>query len=247
MAYVYKHIRNDNNQVFYIGIGKKKNRMMSNRSRNKHWYNIVNKVGFTYSVVEDDLSWEEAVSREIFWINFYGRKNNGNGSLTNMTNGGEGACGRILSDDTKKKISKSHKGKTLSEEHKRKISEGNLGKPKIKPEGFGEKISKITTGKVRSEESKLKQSLSTKKTLSLIKDKIVEKSLGNKNSNSVKYILRNNITEEIIEIVGYKTVLEYYNNTFNYKRSDAMYLIKKIKENQIPELTFLSSDKINSK
>ena len=90
----------------------------------------------------------------------------------NMTRGGDGgaAFGRILSVDTKQKISKSlmgikysgerrknmsengkgisrNKGKTLSEEHKRKISKNN-GKPNL--------------GKKLSEETKRKISISKK-------------------------------------------------------------------------------------
>jgi hypothetical protein len=247
MAYVYKHTRNDNGEIFYIGIGRNKNRMISHRSRNNYWLNIVNKVGFTAQIIEDNLTWEEAISREIYWINLYGRKNDGTGSLSNMTDGGEGSYGRIFSENTKKKISDSHKGKTLTSEQKIKISQGNLGKPKPKPNGFGEKISKILKGKKRTEESKLKQSITTKKTLSKLKLKLSEKSKGVKNSNSVKYILKNTITDEIIEIIGYKSVLQYFNETFNQQKKDAMFLIKRIKENQISELKFISSNKINSK
>lgn len=247
MAYVYKHIRNDTGEIFYIGIGKQLKRMYSFRSRNKYWLNIVNKVGFTSEIIENDLTWEDAIVRETFWINYYGRKNNGTGILTNMTDGGEGTTGRIFSENSKQKISNSHKGKTLTSEQKTKISKGNLGKPKPKPEGFGEKISQILKGKKRTEESKLKQSESTKKTLSEIKDKLSNKSKGIKNSNSVRYVLKNNLTNEIIEIYGYKSVLSYYNQTFNSQKKDAMFLIKKIKENQIQELSFISSNKINSK
>ena len=43
MAYVYKHIRLDNNTVFYIGIGsdKKYKRAHSKCDRNLHWKRII--------------------------------------------------------------------------------------------------------------------------------------------------------------------------------------------------------------
>jgi hypothetical protein len=43
MAYVYKHIRKDTNEIFYIGIGVNINRKDSKYSRNKHWHSIVKK------------------------------------------------------------------------------------------------------------------------------------------------------------------------------------------------------------
>ena len=123
MAYVYKHIRPDTKQIFYIGIGTEKERMNSKRSRNKFWKNIVNKYGILSEVIEDNLTWDEAVIREQYWIKFYGRKNNKTGVLCNMTDGGEGSFGRIIKDETKRKISNSNKGKKHTEEQKRKISE----------------------------------------------------------------------------------------------------------------------------
>ncbi len=246
MAYVYKHIRPDNNEVFYIGIGIEKNRINSVRSRNKYWHNIVNKYGKVEEVIEENLTWDQACEREKFWIKFYGRKIYG-GSLCNMTDGGEGSFGKVVSTETKKKISESRKGKKLSYDHKKKISEGNKGKLKPKPEYFSQKMREIVKGSIRTEESKIKQSISTKITLSKIKDKLKEKSKGQKNSNSVKYILYNVLSNSIIEIIGYKSVLEYYNRLTGRENKDAMFLLKKIKENKVPELKFLDSIKHNSK
>ena len=242
MAYVYKHNRLDTDEVFYIGIGSTESRMSSKKSRNKYWHNIVKKHGMSIEIIEENLTWDEACDREKYWIAYYGRD-----KLCNMTDGGEGSCGKIVSEDTKRKISKSKIGKKLSEEHIKKISEGNKGKPKIKPEGFGDRISKIVKGTKRSTESKIKQSISTKKTLSKIKEKLSNKSKGTKNSNAVRYTLLNTLSNTIVEIDGYRSVLEYYNNITNEDKKDAMYLIKKIKENKIESLILISSIKINSK
>jgi hypothetical protein len=51
MAYIYKHIRKDTNEVFYIGIAKQSYRLYSKFGRNKHWNNIVNKVGFDAEII----------------------------------------------------------------------------------------------------------------------------------------------------------------------------------------------------
>jgi len=45
-----------------------------------------------------------------------------------MTDGGENNTGKVVSDETRKKSSISHKGKKLSEEQKNKISISNTGK-----------------------------------------------------------------------------------------------------------------------
>jgi hypothetical protein len=94
----------DTGQVFYIGIGSKENRINSKKSRNKYWHNIVNKYGMISEIIEENLTWNQACDREIFWISYYGRDN-----LCNMTDGGEGTYGRVMSDETKNKISSSHK------------------------------------------------------------------------------------------------------------------------------------------
>ena len=102
-------------------------------------------------------------------------------------------------------------------------------------------------GRIRTEDSKIKQSISTKETLLKIKDKLKEKSKGIKNSNSVRYFLFDVVNNKNIEIDGYRNVLVYYNRISNQSKKDAMFLIKKIKENQIEELKFVKSIKINSK
>ena len=79
-------------------------------------------------------------------IALFGRKDLGTGILRNLTDGGEGASGRILTEETKKKIGEANKGKTLSEENKRRISGRNH----------------YLYGKTHSEETRKKQSESMK-------------------------------------------------------------------------------------
>ena len=246
MIYIYKHIRLDNNDVFYVGIGSKK-RTTSKRSRNPFWKNIVNKHGFKVEIIEEVDSWEEACEKEQFWIKYYGRKNINEGNLVNMTDGGEGTFGRKFSDETKNKISKSKKGQKLAEETKNKISESNKGKNRVKPNNFSEKMRQLRLGTKRTEESKLKQSIKTKETLSKIKNKLSEKSQGEKNSNSNIYTLINTQIGFIIEIIGYKNVLDFYNSSFNKNKKDGMYLLRKIRENQIDELKLIKVEKVHSK
>lgn len=63
--------------------------------------------------------------REIHWIDFYKKHEY---KLLNLTIGGEGAKGRVLSQETKDKISNSNKGKIISDNIKKHLSEINMGK-----------------------------------------------------------------------------------------------------------------------
>jgi len=68
MAYVYRHIRLDKNEPFYIGIGSddKGNYTRSNahKNRNKHWENIVAKTEYRVDILCDDMTWEEVIKKE---------------------------------------------------------------------------------------------------------------------------------------------------------------------------------------
>jgi hypothetical protein len=110
MAVVYQHRRKDTNDIFYIGIGTSTKRAYETIKRNKHWYNVVNKVGYEVDVLLEGLSWEEASIVEIGMIASYGRKDMGLGYLVNETDGGDGSLGRIESEETRRKKSECHKG-----------------------------------------------------------------------------------------------------------------------------------------
>lgn len=64
--------------------------------------------------------------------------------------------GRIKSEETRKKLSKANKGKHPSEETKIKISDGNKGK--VRSKEFKQNLSQLNKGKKESEETKKKKS-----------------------------------------------------------------------------------------
>ena len=125
MAYVYKHIRKDNNQPFYIGVGgllsfdNYKRALCNNwvglRNRSQYWYNVVNKCGFEVEIVLDNCTVEKAFSKEIELISFYGRSDIHTGILVNHTSGGEG--NHNLPKESRKRMAY-WTGKTKSEETK---------------------------------------------------------------------------------------------------------------------------------
>lgn len=174
MAYIYKHLRNDTNDVFYVGYGTddggKYKRAITKKSRNIHWKNIVNKVGFHYEIIEDNLTLDELSERERYWIKFYGRSDLNEGTLVNMTDGGDGGDTSGYIDYTK--VSNSMKGRIFSDEHKNKLKGPKSEDTKLKlrkPHSIehNKNVSKALTGRKLSKEhkEKIRQSL-------LIKNKL---------------------------------------------------------------------------
>ena len=94
---LYRHIRPDKDEPFYIGIGEKYRATNFLDGRNKHWKSIFNQnnKNIEVDILEEGLSWEDACKKEVWWISFYGRSDLGKGPLCNLTNGGEGGYGRI--------------------------------------------------------------------------------------------------------------------------------------------------------
>ena len=113
MAVVYKHYRKDNDSIFYVGIGLKKQRAYSNRSRNELWHNIVKKHGYYVEIYKENISYLDAKNEEKKLISFYGRIDNKTGILCNMTDGGDGNIG--ISKECRKKISEKLKGRKIDQ------------------------------------------------------------------------------------------------------------------------------------
>ena len=149
MAYVYRHIRLDKNEPFYIGIGSDKNYNRANNkiNRSNWWKNIVSQNEYIVEIMLDGLTYDEAKKKEIEFIALYGRLNNKTGYLVNQTNGGDGTAGRVMSKIVKdalilskignkngvgkrskdfcEKNSIIHKGKIVSAETRKKIGYNN--------------------------------------------------------------------------------------------------------------------------
>lgn len=123
--YVYRHIRLDKNEPFYIGIGTKseKNDCLSNykrsydkKYRNKIWKNIVKKSEIKIEILIESDDYDFIKEKEKEFINLYGRINKDNGSLSNLTDGGDGAINSVVSSETKKRLSNCLKGRKLTKE-----------------------------------------------------------------------------------------------------------------------------------
>ena len=87
MFYVYEHIRNDTNAIFYVGKGKKERAYRVN-NRNEYWHNVVNKCnGYTVRFVVKDVDEELAYLAEEERIDQLKRLNI---KLANINAGGAG-------------------------------------------------------------------------------------------------------------------------------------------------------------
>jgi len=107
--YVYEHIRRDNGAVFYVGKGKGKRAFDAKNRNNKYWKRVVEKCGgFDVKFVAKDIDEELALLCEIERIDQLKRIGV---KLTNLTNGGDGASGRFVSDEEKRGMSQRMSGK----------------------------------------------------------------------------------------------------------------------------------------
>ena len=181
--------------LVYIGRtrqeGDKRFRFGTNYYHNKKFLADVRMYGwksFLKEVLIDGLTEEESKQKEIEYISFFDSANPTNGY--NITLGGESGNGYHHTEETKRRISETERGRpspmkgkmhseevkakishsnkgivrrkgfTLSEETKRKISEANKGIPKPKSREQALKISKAKIGTTLTSETKQKMSKS---------------------------------------------------------------------------------------
>lgn len=202
--YIYRHVRLDNNEVFYIGVGTKtsnKNivtktetykeiykRAYVQSTRNSFWKSIVSKTKYRVDILCESNDYSFIEEKEKEFIKLYGRRDLKTGTLVNFTDGGKGqnnAIRKPLSEETKQKMSLAQKGKPKSEEHKKSLS---LAKQNNPPEYW--------KGKTFSEEHKEK--------LRKPKNRIIgntfkgKSNIKNKNNHQKRYLIIRNGQEQIV-------------------------------------------------
>ncbi len=101
--YLYRHIRLDKNEPFYVGIGTKDyknngfsihyNEAIRKDRDNKIWKAITNKTKWKVEILLESDDYEFIKQKEIEFVSLYGRIDLGTGILSNLTNGGEGCYG----------------------------------------------------------------------------------------------------------------------------------------------------------
>ena len=177
--YVYRHLRDDSNEIFYVGKGMGR-RAFDKSHRSKFWKNIVAKHGVRVELVKEGITESESIQLEIQTIDEYRRAGI---KLINMTDGGDGTTGYSHTEEHRRKMSalqagasnprfgktgtrkgvkatedqiermrQSHLGKKLPEEQRQKIRQSTkLAREGIKTLGM--------TGRTHSPETKEKMRL----------------------------------------------------------------------------------------
>ena len=179
--YLYRHIRLDKNEPFYIGIGSKQDRphphlkseyrraFETNRKESYIWNNIVSKTEYEVEILFESDDYEFIKQKEIEFIKLYGRINRNTGCLANMTDGGDGFIGyvpsrekieehrkkmfgRVQSESEKQKRVESRKGYRHSEETRKKIANSHKGKKVSK-----DHIEKLHKGQILANSKPIEQ------------------------------------------------------------------------------------------
>lgn len=101
--YTYIHRRLDSGLIFYVGKGAG-TRGSSKNGRNIHWQRVVSAHGFSIEVVGLWESEDDAFSHERLLISIF--RDLGH-PLVNKTDGGEGASGLVVGEETRRRHSES--------------------------------------------------------------------------------------------------------------------------------------------
>lgn len=150
------------------------------RKDNSHFYNAIRKYGlenFIYCVLEENILRENLNMKEQEWIEYYDSYYNG----YNMTLGGDGVRRLVISEETRRKLSNSHKGRDV----------WNKGKHGIYSKETIKRMSESSKGKHQSYETKKKISNGLKGRPSPFKGKT-----SPKRKKVLKYDLNGNFIKE---------------------------------------------------
>ena len=129
--YLYRHVRLDKNEPFYIGIGTKGGKIQGIRTEYKRaytthkrsiiWKRIVAKSNYFVEILCESDSVLFIKEREKDFIKLYGRKDLKTGTLVNLTDGGDGRLGA-----TKTTLNNGSNLKIFSDLRKRKCYQYSL-------------------------------------------------------------------------------------------------------------------------
>jgi hypothetical protein len=193
-------------EPFYVGKGTNNERSKTHlwqalstkfRSRKTNKIRKIVREGLTVIVkhARSRCSEAESLAMEYELIEVIGRLDYNEGPLTNGTDGGDGACGRILSEESRAKLRAARVGfrhteetKALmrmrrhTEEVKQKMCEDRKAKGFKHSDEAKEKMRQAALGRVRSLESRAKQSAAKRAANALKAPKQPRVKIGLKNS-----------------------------------------------------------------
>ena len=117
--YTYAYLREEGTP-YYIGKG------CGDRWKSQHRVAVppAERVLF----LKEGLTEAQAFAHEVYLIAVLGRKDLGTGCLRNLTDGGEGVSGRVVSEETRQRIKNKLTGVKHTEERRRAMSEAGKGR-----------------------------------------------------------------------------------------------------------------------
>lgn len=187
--YLYRHIRLDKNEPFYIGIGTVNTidenslcyseywrRAFAKTSRNPYWRNIVAKTKYEIEILYESYDLNHIKEKETEFIILHGRKDLGTGMLCNMTDGGDGINGYKHSEECKKRMGDKKRGTKLK----------NVRKGHKFSKEHGENVSKALKGKYTGE----RHWHTGKKLTEYHRSRIIQANTGRKHTEEAKLKMR---------------------------------------------------------
>jgi|GEM_PF-2331277 len=118
--YLYRHIRLDKNEPFYVGVGTKSGKKSKrfdthykrafNTQRNNIWKGIVERTDYEVEILLESNDKKFIEEKEIEFIALYGRIVLETGTLANLHRGGNYKEGHKLSDEQRANISNRQRG-----------------------------------------------------------------------------------------------------------------------------------------
>jgi ribosomal protein S8 len=207
-------------EPIYIGKGIKnriKRHLTLCKNSKTHFHNKLAQIindGFEpkYEILKGNVTESEALNEEIRLIKLIGREKDG-GTLTNLTDGGEGQSGLIHKEESKLKTSNSLKNNKKfqeymkTEEYSNKISNSLLGH-----EGYGKGIPR--TEEVKNKIRETLKGRPGRKHTKESKEKMSKNNSGKYNPNSKLYIVE---TDKGIIKFETRKELKVYLDNFNLK------------------------------
>lgn len=201
--YVYIYL-DQNGTPFYVGkgINGRWRPHLRHSRQNSFLYNKLRKIGVENVAVSfalKNVCEECAHCCEIDLIATIGRRDLEEGTLCNLTDGGEGNSGYVFSEKTKRKMSFAKKGKPghrQTAETKEKIKK-SLKNHSVSQETRG-KISTSNTGSKRTEETKRKMRKAHKGRVPWNKGKKMPEGFGERVANSLRGHTISEITKQKI-------------------------------------------------
>lgn len=182
--YVYQHTFL--NGSVYVGKGKGRRAHSLDRKRLPKWWATYTKYGAPdVKIVEKELNEAQAVALEISLIS---RLRSAGVALCNLTDGGEGLSGYVVSIETKEKLRAANLGRVVSLETRQKIKDSKANISDL----TRAKLSAAHTGKVQSADTKRKRSVSLtgRPVSSETRARLRESNLGWKHGDEAKSKMR---------------------------------------------------------